>query len=105
MAPYVLDIENKTTCFLSRVFFVFGTMGIYGSQVKESGNTGFLGFLLITISNYTLIGQSWLAETEELASLITYGSHIFIFQRVLNVNTLSPKDDSFSRHAWRSRLR
>jgi hypothetical protein len=65
------SITTDSIGFVIMLFFIFGTMGIYGCQVKESGGTGLLGFLLVTISNCTLIGQSWLTETEELSSLIS----------------------------------
>ncbi|MGD2156968.1 MAG: hypothetical protein PVG14_19345 [Anaerolineales bacterium] len=65
------SITTDSIGFVIMLFFVFGTMGIYACQVNESGLTGFWGFLLVTISNCTLIGQTWLTETEELASLIS----------------------------------
>jgi hypothetical protein len=65
------SITTDSIGFVIMLFFIFGTMGIYGCQIKESGTTGLLGFVLVTISTCTLIGQSWLTETEELASLIS----------------------------------
>lgn len=41
---------------LTDIFILFGIMGIYGFQYKESGLWGFLGFLFATIGTGMIIG-------------------------------------------------
>ena len=46
--------------FSSSILLVFGLMGIYGCQIKESGLAGFFGFVLAIMSNWFILGQNWL---------------------------------------------
>ncbi|MCK4901641.1 MAG: hypothetical protein KAS38_22850 [Anaerolineales bacterium] len=55
-------ILTDTLWFVAFILYVFGLMGIYGSQIEESGFFGFLGFLLLIIHDCILLGENWLPE-------------------------------------------
>ena len=75
--PWILEfvvgsprsILTQTLEFVALILLVFGLMGIYGIQIEESGIYGFLGFLLIIISNCVLLGQTWLPESGQLVGV------------------------------------
>jgi hypothetical protein len=50
--------------FIATILLVFGFIGVYGFQIKETGVLGFLGFLFITISNCAALGECWLQNGE-----------------------------------------
>lgn len=54
---------------IGMILFMFGIMGLFGYQVKESGVSGFLGFLLIVISNCILLAQIWLPESGQMVGI------------------------------------
>lgn len=69
-----LLIESPNTIiialgFAAEILLLFGLMGIYGSQIKESGSLGFFGFLLATISICFSMGQTWLPESGQLVGI------------------------------------
>jgi hypothetical protein len=57
--PYTGTIE-----FVATILLVFGFMGVYGFQHKESGIFGFLGFLLLIIHKCSALGETWLQNGE-----------------------------------------
>ena len=57
---------SDTLNFIATSLLVFGIMGIYGYQIKETGIWGFLGFLLINVSNFASLAQTWLPERGQL---------------------------------------
>jgi hypothetical protein len=59
--------------FVATILLVFGFMGVYGFQHKESGILGFLGFLLITISNCSALGECWLQNGELSGAAVVLG--------------------------------
>ena len=57
-------IYSGTVEFIATILLVFGFMGVYGFQHEQTGVTGFLGFLLITIHNCCALGECWLQNGE-----------------------------------------
>ncbi len=49
-----------TVEFVGTILLVFGFIGVYGFQSQETGIPGFLGFLLVTLSNCLALGECWL---------------------------------------------
>jgi len=66
---YPRNNSIATLEFIGMIFLMFGIMGIFGYQIEESGASGFLGFLLIVISNCILLGQIWLPESGQMAGI------------------------------------
>jgi len=62
-------VATRTVGFIADILLVFGLMGIYGTQIKESGVSGFLGFLLTTVSNCINMGQTWLPQSGQLVGV------------------------------------
>lgn len=60
---------SDTLGFIATTLLVFGIMGIYCYQVKETRILGFLGFVLTTISNCVSLAQSWLPERGQLVGV------------------------------------
>lgn len=50
--------------FVATILLVFGFIGVYGFQHEETGVLGFLGFVLVTISNCAALGECWLQDGE-----------------------------------------
>ena len=46
--------------YTGSILLIFGLMGLYGCQIKNSGWAGFLGFVLAILSNCFTLGQPWL---------------------------------------------
>jgi hypothetical protein len=51
---------SGTVEFVGTILLIFGFMGVYLFQREETGILGFLGFLLVTISNCLALGECWL---------------------------------------------
>jgi hypothetical protein len=51
---------SGTLEFVGTILLVFGFMGVYGFQHRETGVLGLLGFVLFTISNCLALGECWL---------------------------------------------
>lgn len=51
--------------FVATILLVFGFMGLYGFQTKETGVLGFLGFLLVIIHKCSALGECWLQNGGE----------------------------------------
>jgi hypothetical protein len=64
---------SGTVEFVGTILLVFGFMGVYGFQHKESGILGFLGFLLVTISNCAALGECWLQNGELTGAAVILG--------------------------------
>ena len=62
-----------TVEFVATTLLVFGFMGVYGFQHQESGVLGFIGFLLVTISNCAALGECWLQNGEPTGAAIVLG--------------------------------
>jgi hypothetical protein len=72
IADLLIKVPNSTITalgFVAEILLIFGLMGIYGSQIKESGSLGFFGFLLATISICFSMGQTWLPESGQLVDV------------------------------------
>jgi hypothetical protein len=66
---FVFNIQRPVTGtveFVGIILLVFGFMGVYGFQHKESGILGFLGFLLVIIHKCSSLGETWLQDGGEL---------------------------------------
>ena len=64
---FIFNIQRPftgTVEFVATILLVFGFMGVYGFQHKETGILGFLGFLLFTISNCLALGECWLQNED-----------------------------------------
>jgi hypothetical protein len=59
---------SGTLEFAGTILLVFGFMGVYGFQHKESGVIGFLGFLLVIIHECCALGETWLQDGGELTA-------------------------------------
>jgi len=59
--------------FVATILLVFGFMGVYGFQHQETGVLGFLGFLLVTISNCAALGECWLQNGELTGAAVVLG--------------------------------
>ena len=73
---FVIGVERPfsgTVEFVATILLVFGFMGVYGSQHEETGSLGFLGFLLITVSNCIALGECWLQNGEPTGVAIVLG--------------------------------
>ena len=57
---------SGTLEFVGTILLVFGFMGVYAFQHKESGVIGFLGFLLVIIHQCSSLGETWLQDGGEL---------------------------------------
>ena len=64
---------SGTVEFVATILLVFGFMGVYGFQHKETGVLGFLGFVLITISNCVALGECWLQNGEPAGVAVVLG--------------------------------
>ena len=64
---------SGTVEFVATILLVFGFMGVYGFQHKETGVLGFLGFVLITISNCIALGECWLQNGEPAGVAVVLG--------------------------------
>ena len=64
---------SGTVEFVATILLVFGFMGVYGSQNEETGVLGFLGFLLIIISNCIALGECWLQNGEPTGVAVVLG--------------------------------
>jgi len=62
-----------TVEFIATILLVFGFMGVYGFQHEETGVLGFIGFLLVTISNCVALGECWLQNGETTAITAVLG--------------------------------
>jgi len=62
-------VVTRTVSFIADILLVFGLMGIYGYQIKESGVSGLLGFLLTTVSNCCAMGQTWLPQSGQMVGV------------------------------------
>jgi len=62
-----------TVEFVATILLVFGFMGVYGFQYQETGVLGFLGFLLVTISNCAALGECWLQNGELTGAAVVLG--------------------------------
>jgi hypothetical protein len=60
---------SDTLGFIATTLLVFGIMGIYSYQIKETRVLGFLGFLLTSISNCVSLAQSWLPGRGQLVGV------------------------------------
>jgi hypothetical protein len=73
---FVADVQRPisgTLEFVGTILLVFGFMGVYGFQHEESGILGFLGFLLVTISNCAALGECWLQNGEPTGAAVVLG--------------------------------
>jgi len=52
--------------FIATALLILGSMGLYCCQIEETGLMGFLGFLLINISNFASLAQTWLPDRGQL---------------------------------------
>ena len=66
----VLRPVSGTVEFVGTILLVFGFMGVYGFQHKETGVLGFLGFLLTTTSNCLALGECWLQNGESTGAAL-----------------------------------
>lgn len=57
---------SDTLNFIATSLLVFGIMGIYCCQTMETGVLGFLGFLLVNISSFASLAETWLPERGQL---------------------------------------
>jgi hypothetical protein len=60
---FVFDAQRPVTGwleFVATVLLVFGFMGVYGFQTKESGLFGFSGFVLVIIHKCAALSECWL---------------------------------------------
>jgi hypothetical protein len=64
---------SGTVEFVATILLVFGFMGVYAFQNEESGVIGFLGFLLVTISNCIALGECWLQNGQPTGAAIVLG--------------------------------
>jgi len=64
---------SGTVEFVATILLVFGFMGVYGFQYRETGVLGFLGFLLVTISNCAALGECWLQNGELTGAAVVLG--------------------------------
>ena len=55
--------------FSGAILLIFGLMGMYGCQIRESGVIGFLGFVLTVISVCIQMGQTWLPESGQMVGV------------------------------------
>jgi hypothetical protein len=60
---------TRTLYFAGLIFLLFGLMGIYGSQIKESGVYGFLGFLLTILTTSIALSVNWIPDTGEVGGV------------------------------------
>jgi hypothetical protein len=73
---FVVGVQRPfsgTVEFVATILLVFGFMGVYGFQHEETGVLGFLGFLLITISNCIALGECWLQNGEPTGVAVVFG--------------------------------
>jgi len=56
---------SGTIEFAGTILLVFGFMGVYGVQHRETGVVGFLGFLLLIIHECSALGETWLQDGGE----------------------------------------
>jgi hypothetical protein len=73
---FVVGVQRPisgTVEFVASILLVFGFMGVYGFQHEESGIPGFLGFLLVTISNCAALGECWLQNGEPTGAAVVLG--------------------------------
>ena len=78
-APHTLDLDTifgspggnlvDALYFIGLILLVFGLMGVYSSQIEQSGYFGFLGFLLTMITTSIALSVNWLPENGEAASI------------------------------------
>lgn len=73
----VIDIAGEprstltnTLDFVAFTLLIFALVSIYGVQVKESGYSGFLGFLLTIVAVAIALSVNWLPEGEELGGTV-----------------------------------
>lgn len=64
---------SGTVEFVATILLVFCFMGVYGFQCQETGIPGFLGFLLVTISNCVALGVCWLQNGEPVGVAVVLG--------------------------------
>ena len=62
-----------TVEFIATILLVFGFMGVYGFQHEESGILGFIGFVLITLSNCAALGECWLQNGQPTGAAVVLG--------------------------------
>src|SRR5512136_170603 len=73
---FIFNVQRPisgTVEFVGTILLVFGFMGVYGFQHRESGILGFLGFLLVTISNCAALGECWLQNGELTGAAVVLG--------------------------------
>jgi len=73
---FVVGVQRPfsgTVEFVATILLVFGFMGVYCFQNEETGVLGFLGFLLITISNCIALGECWLQNGEPTGVAVVLG--------------------------------
>src|SRR5512136_385707 len=73
---FIFNVQRPftgTVEFVASILLVFGFMGVYGFQHKESGILGFLGFLLVTISNCAALGECWLQNGQPAGAAVVLG--------------------------------
>jgi len=64
---------SGTVEFVATILLVFGFIGVYGFQHEETGVIGFLGFVLVTISNCAALGECWLQDGELTGAAVVLG--------------------------------
>ena len=73
---FVVGVQRPisgTVEFAGTILLIFGFMGVYGFQYKESGVPGFLGFLLVTFSNCVALGECWLQNGKPTGVAVVLG--------------------------------
>jgi len=73
---YVVGVQRPcsgTVEFVATILLVFGFMGVYGFQNEETGIPGFLGFLMVTVSNCIALGECWLQNGKPTGVAVVLG--------------------------------
>ena len=73
---YVVGVQRPftgTVEFVATILLVFGFIGVYGFQNEETGIPGFLGFLLVTVSNCIALGECWLQNGNPTGVAVVLG--------------------------------
>jgi hypothetical protein len=64
-----VETLSDALSFVGEILLIFALLGIYGTQVEDSGRFGFFGFLLTIIATATALSLSWMPEVEEASTL------------------------------------
>jgi hypothetical protein len=73
---FVVGVQRPvsgTVEFVGTILLVFGFMGVYSCQHEAAGILGFLGFVLVTISNCVALGECWLQNGEPTSVAVVLG--------------------------------